>query len=126
MQSTSAKFQLHEPTPGFLVLTCRGGLSWEDRELLSASVEQHLVGRKTVQGLVIDMSEVDFVNSAGLGALFQLAQRLRSRGGQLAFASIKPAVQRLFSAVGMDRLAKGMDDVPSALALLSGTIELID
>lgn len=118
MHGTQMKFELREASPGFLVLSCRGGLSWEDRELLTVSVEEHLAGRNTIQGLVLDMSNVEFVNSAGLGALFQLVQRLRERDGQLAFASVPPTLRRLFTAVGMDRLVKLEPDVNEALAAL--------
>jgi anti-anti-sigma factor len=112
------RFDLREATPGFVVLMCRGGLSWEDRELLAASVEEYLVGRNPLRGLVLDLAAVDFVNSAGLGALFQLVQRLKTGGGQLAFASVPPAIDRLLTTVGMHRLAHFCQDVPEALKLL--------
>jgi anti-anti-sigma factor len=113
------KFELREAGPGCLVLTCHGGLSWEDRELLAASVEQYLTGRDTVHGLVLDMAAVEFVNSAGLGALFQLIQRLRGRGARLAFANVPPTIHRVLMTVGMVRLAAFGRDVPDALALLN-------
>ena len=116
-------FELREASPGYVVLTCRGGLSWEDRELLVASVEQYLVGREKLRGLTLDMAGVEFVNSAGLGALFQLIRRVREQGGQIAFASIPPTIVRLFGTVGMERLARFADDVPDALALLARASE---
>ena len=119
LQGMLMKIEWRDASPGYGVLTCRGGLSWEEREYLVASVEQYLVGRDDLRGLVLDMAEVDFVNSAGLGALFQLAQRLRSRGGQLAFASVPPQIARLLATAGMTRLAKMGGDVPEALHLLT-------
>jgi len=120
------KFDLHEASPGCVVLTCQGGLSWEDRELLAATVEQCLAGRSTLRGLVLDMTGVEFVNSTGLGALFQLVQRLRSRGGQLAFAAVPPTIRRLFATVGMERLAKLADSVAEALDMLAQPPEATD
>ena len=113
------KFELHEANPGFVVLTCHGGMSWEDRELLAATVEQYLTGRGVLRGLALDMGNVEFVNSAGLGALFQLVQRLRSRGAELAFANVPPTIQRLLNTVGMERLTRFAKDVPAALQLLA-------
>jgi anti-anti-sigma factor len=107
------KFELRETSPGFVVLTCHGGLSWEDRELLAASVEQYVIGRESPRGLVLDMTGVEFVNSAGL------VQRVRGRGGRLAFAAVPPTILRLLNTVGMDRLARFADSVSEALALLS-------
>ncbi|MFH1747600.1 MAG: STAS domain-containing protein [Planctomycetota bacterium] len=126
MHETQMKFELREAGPGYLVLTCRGGLSWEDRELLTVSVEQHLAERPVIHGLVLDMSNVEFVNSAGLGALFQLIQRLRERGGQLAFAHVPPTLRRLFSAVGLDRVVTFGDDISMALQALSESTPRIE
>ena len=119
MHGSLLKFELREAGPGLLVLTARGGLSWEDRELLAASVERQLVGRNELRGVVLDMTDVEFVNSAGLGALFQLVQRLTSRGARLAFANVPAPIHRVFLTVGMDRLTVFGDDVAQALAKLS-------
>jgi len=112
------KFDVRDAGNGCLVLTCHGGLSWEDRELLAASVEQFVAGRETFQGAVLDMGTVEFVNSAGLGALFQLVQRLHGRSAQLALYRVPPTLKRLFHAVGLDRLATMCDDLPAALQAL--------
>lgn len=99
------KFGLSEATPGYHVLTCRGGLSWDERETLIATVNQYFQGRENPRGLVVDMTDVDFMNSAGVGALFRLAQRFRTSGGKLAFANLSPTFSRLLTTVGMDRMA---------------------
>lgn len=38
--------------------------------------------------LVLDLNELSFIDSAGIGALIQLCERSRSLGGQIAFACI--------------------------------------
>jgi anti-anti-sigma factor len=120
MRDTLTKFELHEASPGYAVLTCRGGLSWEEREHLAATVEQYLIGRASLRGLVLNLAEVEFVNSAGLGALFQVVQRVRSREGVLAFAAVPPMIHRLLMTVGLGRLARFGRDVAEALDLLRG------
>ena len=67
------------------------------------------------------VKQVEFVNSAGLGALFQLVQRLRQRGGMLALANVPPNLVRLFRAVGLARVARISDSVESALDLLESS-----
>ncbi len=119
MEGPLAKFELHEPQPGLLVLTCRGRLSWEDRELLAATVERRLVGRTALTGLVVDLGGVEFLNSAGLGALLQLLQRVRGRQGRVVFANVPPLIHRVFLAVGLDRLAPFVDGVDDAVTRLS-------
>lgn len=117
-QSVPMNFSPQETKPGCLVLTCDGKLSWEDRESLVGYVEQRLKGVAGGQ-VILDFAAVEFVNSAGLGALFQLIQSLQERDGRLWFASVPPSLARLFRMVGLDRLALISDDVPAALRLLA-------
>lgn len=111
-------FEVADSSEGCLVLTCHGEASWEDREVLAAGVERHLETNPSLRGVVLDLHEVGFVNSAGLGAIFQLVQRLRGRGGQLVLARVQPPVERIFSAVGLDRVAVITEDVARGQAAL--------
>jgi anti-anti-sigma factor len=119
MPETSTKFAMRAADAAHAVLTCTGGLSWEDREVLADEVGRFLDQNPATTGLVVDLGAVTFVNSAGLGALFQLVGRLRARQGRLAFANSSPLVARMFTAVGMDRIADIGADVPAALKRLA-------
>lgn len=119
MPSTTSKFQLREANPTCAVLTCQGSLSWEDRELLAHQVQEYLQHHPNISALVADVGAVDFVNSAGLGALFQLNRRLCGRGGQLLLANVPPQLLRVFRAIGLDRIARVEPDVETAVASLA-------
>jgi len=112
------EFVLREEAPGCVVLQCNGGLSWEARDHLAASVEQYVQRRESFRGLVIDMASVEYVNSAGVGALFQVEQCVRAAGGCLTFAGTMPTIQRLLDTVGMQRMANFAGDVPTAMTCL--------
>jgi anti-anti-sigma factor len=121
MNGASLKFELRDAGSGIVVVTCHGGLSWEDRELLAAAVEQQLAQRDSFSALVMDMHDVSFVNSAGLGALFQLVQRVHQRDAGFVFAGLPGAIRHLFVTVGLDRVAQFADDVNEALRFLAET-----
>ncbi|MBN2445631.1 MAG: STAS domain-containing protein [Phycisphaerae bacterium] len=112
------KYDVNEVKPGCLVLTCDGNISWEDRDTLAGTLEEHLHRLPAVIGVVMDMQRVEYVNSAGLGALFQIVQRLRGRGGNLAFTGLATPVKRLFHAVGLDRVTTIAENVDSAVERL--------
>ncbi len=116
MQAAIGKFHIRPLSGGCQVLECRGGLSWEDREQLAFCIEQHLVRQPDISTLVLDLREVEFVNSAGLGALFQIVQRVRGRGGQVCFAHVPTALARLFEAVGLNRLARSFATIEAAVS----------
>ena len=55
--------------------------------------------------LLIDMSGVPFVDSAGLGALIGGIRRARELGGDVAVACNRPTLTRLLRTTGFDRIA---------------------
>lgn len=111
------KLQFCEATPLAVVLACTGGLSWEDRNLLAEEVTRYLGARPGARAVVLNMAGISFVNSAGLGALFQLCARLRQHEARLLLAHVPPVVLRMFYAVGLDRLAGIATDVADAVRL---------
>jgi len=60
-----------------------------------------VLGRKAA---VIDIRDVPFVDSAGLGALMGGIRRLREAGGEVALCCTHPGVLRLLLVTGLDRI----------------------
>jgi anti-sigma B factor antagonist len=56
------------------------------------------------QRIAIDLTDVDFMDSTGLGVLIGALKRLRESDGSLVLAGIKPAVSRVFEITGLDRI----------------------
>lgn len=54
--------------------------------------------------MAIDLADVDFMDSTGLGVLIGALKRLRETGGTLVLAGTKPAVTRVFEITGLDRI----------------------
>jgi anti-sigma B factor antagonist len=54
--------------------------------------------------LLIDLSGVPFVDSAGLGALIGGIRRVRELGGDVAVACPRPTLTRLLRTTGFDRI----------------------
>lgn len=56
------------------------------------------------QKVAIDLSEVEFMDSTGLGVLIGGLKRLRESGGSMVLVGIRPAVGRVFEITGLDRI----------------------
>lgn len=56
-----------------------------------------------VQHLVLDLSDVDFLDSSALGALIATAKRIAPLG-RFGVSGVRPAVARLFALTHMDRV----------------------
>jgi anti-sigma B factor antagonist len=71
-------------------------------------------------GLVLDMSEVDYVDSAGLRLLLDIASRLEGRGqGLRLVVTNASAVARLLLTTGLDGILAVDHSVPDAAAALT-------
>lgn len=68
--------------------------------------------------LLIDLSDVPFMDSAGLGALIGGIRRARDSQGAVAVACNRPTLTRLLHTTGFDRIvpvAETLDDAIEAL-----------
>jgi anti-anti-sigma factor len=71
----------------------------------------------SARGLVVDMSELDFIDSSGVSMLFGLARRVGSRRQELrVVAPAGKPVARVLDIVEFDRAAPVHRDVDSAIA----------
>jgi anti-anti-sigma factor len=66
------------------------------------SIKELLVGE--VSSLAIDLSEVDFLSSAGLRVLLSAAKAAQTKGGKVVLISPKPAVLEVLEVTGFDKL----------------------
>ena len=74
--------------------------------------------------LLIDLSSVPFMDSAGLGALIGGIRRAREAGGDVAVSCSRPTLIRLLHTTGFDRIvpvAETVDEAAAALASASDT-----
>ena len=73
----------------------------------------------TKPNLVIALSDVPFMDSAGLGALIGGIRRAREAGGDVAVACSRPTLTRLLHTTGFDRIVSVTDTVEDAAAALA-------
>jgi anti-sigma B factor antagonist len=68
--------------------------------------------------LVLDLSEVPFIDSGGLGALIAGIRRIHERGGAVVVTSSRAPVARLLRTAGFDRFAPLVTTREEAVAML--------
>ncbi len=73
-------------------------------------------GMRTV---VVDLSRVPFMDSAGLGALIGGIRRAREAGGDVAVACSRPTLTRLLHTTGFDRIVPVTETVEAAASALA-------
>ncbi len=71
-----------------------------------------------VERLLIDLSEVPFMDSAGLGALIGGIRKTREANGEVTVACGRPTLTRLLHTTGFDRIVPVTETVEDAAAAL--------
>jgi anti-anti-sigma factor len=100
----------------FPVVVAPRTISGEGIPDLVVAAAPHVLG--TAPGIVLDLSEVDFISSAGLGKLVEIGMDLRERKAVLALAAPSRSVERLLRTVGFDRVMRIFGSVEEAKAHL--------
>ncbi|MEA2273622.1 MAG: anti-sigma factor antagonist [Solirubrobacteraceae bacterium] len=65
--------------------------------------------------MVVDMSELDFIDSVGLMVLMTSLRHLEEREGRLALVSANPRVRRPFEIAGLEAMFDFFEDREAAL-----------
>ena len=60
--------------------------------------------KNTAKKLVIDLSEVGYVDSSGLATLVEILKRTKAQGGSLGLAGLSAKVRSLFEITKLDKL----------------------
>jgi anti-sigma B factor antagonist len=86
--------------PDRTVLTLHGELDLASAPRLQSEIESETVDAAEI--VVLDLDDVDFIDSAGLRVVLAAHERTVKRGRRLALTPGSPQVQRLLSIAGVD------------------------
>lgn len=102
------------------VLTPIGRIDHTNSEAFRAALAPH-VERSLAEGgrLVIDLSRVDYISSAGLHTFLLAAKQARSGGATIVVAALRPVVKEIFEISRFTLLFEVFNDVDAALRTLS-------
>lgn len=70
--------------------------------------------------LVLDLSEVQFIDSSGLGKIISGLRAFREKGGEMRLCGVQAPVRVLFSMVRLGDIVGIDEDVDGATARLTG------
>ncbi len=98
---------------GVSVVTLTDSVDMADSEALQSLFDLLIEQGKT--RVVVDLAEMDFVCSMGLGVLVHTYTTLRGLGGYLRLARPQPLIVKLIKTTGLDRLLPIYDTLDEAL-----------
>ena len=74
-----------------------------------------------VQNMIMDLGEVEYISSIGMGLLLRAHKRCRDAGGELRLARMVEKVRRIFDLLGFSDVITVYDDVESAVRAFGGS-----
>jgi anti-anti-sigma factor len=91
-----------EQAESVTLLTVSGRVSHRSGPALEDALNS--AAASTARGVVLDLSGVDYVSSAGLRTIERTSDRLKQEGRAFVVCSLKDAVRLTFNLAGLDRL----------------------
>ena len=77
---------------------------------------ERLIGRQT-RTLIVNLSTLDYLSSAGLCALLNLAKLAKARQSRLILCGPTPAVRQILNLSGFDKILPISEELSEALTL---------
>jgi anti-sigma B factor antagonist len=96
------------------VLPLKGEIDLHVSPVVTASL--NAIIEKKPDRLVIDLSDVSYIDSAGLAALIQAMQKVEAYGGKFLLAGLQETVRSIFEISRLDQVFQVFPDADTALA----------
>jgi anti-sigma B factor antagonist len=108
----------HQERDGIVILEPKGKiLGGPDATLLKDQLQALIDAGKTK--VVIDLAEVDYMNSTGLGILISTLTTLRRAGGELKLANVTEKIQSLLTITKLVTVFDDFETVDDAVLAFS-------
>jgi anti-sigma B factor antagonist len=99
---------------GITILILEGRIDSEGAIQLDDALRAGIEAGET--RIVLDLAEVQYMNSAALRTLADIITKTREKGGDLKLAALQPKVRRVLQIVGFDRFSSIHETLKAALA----------
>jgi len=85
-----------EPNNGKRI-SLAGSLDTDTAPQLETRIDESI--DSSVTALILDMKDLEFLSSAGLGIIFMTMKELKNRQGQIMLINLQPQIQRVFEII---------------------------
>ncbi|AKO94028.1 MULTISPECIES: anti-sigma F factor antagonist [Priestia] len=99
-----------------LLVRLKGELDHHTAEELRTRITGLL--QKDVNHIVLNLADLSFMDSSGLGVILGRYKQIKSAGGEMVVCAISPAVHRLFEMSGMFKIIRLEQSEQKALTTL--------
>ena len=103
-----------------LVVSVTGRIDYMNAEDFKSALQPHLANCAAGgDRVVLDLSRLEYVSSAGLRVLMIAAKRCRQQNGKMVLAALQPTIQEIFRISRFDTVFEVFPSVRAALEAIS-------
>ena len=84
-----------------VLISVKGNMSATNIKSFKSFIEQFQ--KQELTRVVLNLKEVEMIDSSGIGAIVFLLKRLRPAGGDIKIASLNPQIERIFEITKLNR-----------------------
>jgi anti-anti-sigma factor len=106
-----------EQADGVLIARLDGRIDGQNAQDFQRALEGLLADKEV--NLLLDLGQVSFLSSAGLGVLLSIARQLHKRAGKIAVCSLSDSIRGVFLISGFHKIFPTHADQRDAIAAIS-------
>jgi anti-anti-sigma factor len=99
---------------GVEIVAPHGEIDLSNLEILDRALDEVL--RQSPRRLLVDLSGLEYMDSAGISSLLRAGKQMSQKGGRLILVGGSRFIQRLLRMTGLDRLFRHYETAAAALA----------
>ncbi|HHT42725.1 MAG TPA: anti-sigma factor antagonist [Firmicutes bacterium] len=103
-----------------LIATLRGELDLHTSPQFKEQLAKHFTTHPQIKYLIMDVRDLQFIDSSGLGVILGRYRALEERGGQLYFVQANPHIKRVLQMSGFLKISEFADSTTAVLKRVEG------
>ncbi len=105
-----------------LIVTVMGDMDHHNASTIRSVIDKE-IREKPVQNLVFDLSNLDFMDSSGVGLILGRYKRMKELDGNVFIAAAKPEVERIINLSGLHKIIPLYDTMEKAEKRVCGVVK---
>lgn|SRR5699024_5550021 len=100
-----------------LIVRLEGEIDHHEAKHLRKTWQEHL-SHQHIQHVIVNVEQVSFMDSSGIGVLLGRYKEIAQRGGEMVICSLTEPIQRIFDLSGLFKIVRVQEDEEDALSTL--------
>lgn len=103
-----------------LITTLQGELDLHTSPQFKDEIVKLITAHPHIKHLILDVKDLYFIDSSGLGVILGRYRELSERGGQLFFVRANPQIKRVLQMSGFQKISEFANSAADALKRVEG------